>query len=154
MFLKCTSLVLRWYTSSIYFGRYENTRDIPEATETMAAIIAHTGPDLRIKSHGVFTGLSLDYRKQSQSFIMKSLRRDLNLWSQKGFTYHIADVVMSFTAYEISLFMTNKRMRLWWIRHKQEPSRNPYQRHATYTVDIYWLLSNLCLHQCYVIFIM
>lgn len=57
------------------FGRYENTRDIPEATETMAAIIAHTGPDLRIKSHGVFTESSFDCRNQSKYFIMKSLQK-------------------------------------------------------------------------------
>lgn len=108
MFLKCTSLVLRWYTSSMYFGRYENTRDIPEATETMAAIIAHTGPDLRIKSHGVFTGLSLDYRKQSQSFIMKSLRRDINLRSQR------ASLTISLTWSCLSPRM--KFLSLWLIK--------------------------------------
>lgn len=74
--LKCTSLVLRWCTLSMYFGRYENTRDIPEATATMAAIIAHTGPDLRIKSHGVFTGSFSDCRTQSNSFGMKRWQKN------------------------------------------------------------------------------
>lgn len=46
----------------MYFGRYENIRDILEVIEIMVVIIVYIGFDFRIKSYGVFIGLFFDCR--------------------------------------------------------------------------------------------
>lgn len=62
LLLKCIFFVLRWCILFMYFGRYENIRDILEVIEIMVVIIVYIGFDFRIKIYGVFIGLFFDCR--------------------------------------------------------------------------------------------